>query len=299
MEYHAALPGGTSVKPDSKKDLPASVRSRLLNLTKQRGEDLDLVLKRYGIERLLFRLSQTAHKDAFILKGAMLFELWMGRAHRTTKDLDLLGSGSTNIPRLEAIFRELCALPVDPDGLEFLPESVKGTEIREDNRYQGVRITLLAHLGVARIRLQVDIGFGDTVFPVPEEVEYPSLLGFPCPRLRAYSPATVVAEKFHAMVELGLANSRLKDYHDIWTILHTFNIPPNTLAQAIQATFHRRQTAIPSDIPIGLSRTFAADPQKQIQWKAFLRKTSAAPTLEFEKVVSDLAEILGQVLGIR
>ncbi len=284
------------MKPDRKKDLPASVRARLLNLAKQRGEDLDLVLKRYGIERLLFRLSQSTHKDAFILKGAMLFELWMGRAHRTTKDLDLLGSGSPDIPRLEAIFREFCLLPVDSDGLVFLPDSVKGTEIREDNLYQGVRITLLAHLGVASISLQVDIGFGDAVFPAPQEVDYPSLLGLPHPRLRAYSQATVVAEKFHIMVELGLANSRLKDYHDIWTILTTFDIQPSTLRQALQATFQRRQTALPTALPIGLSMTFASDPQKQLQWKAFLRKTGATPTLEFENAVGDLARIIGAVL---
>ncbi len=275
------------------------MRARLLNLAKLRGEDLDLVLKRYGIERLLYRVSQSAHRDAFILKGAMLFELWMGRAHRTTKDLDLLGSGSADIPRLEAIFRELCMLPVDPDGLAFFPESVKGTEIREDSLYQGVRVTLLARLGVARISLQVDIGFGDAVFPAPEEIEYPSLLGFPCPRLRAYSQATVVAEKFHAMVELGLVNSRLKDYLDIWTILQAFEVPPETLGQAIQATFQRRKTAVPSSLPIGLSRTFATDPQKQVQWKAFLRKTGADPNLKLEKVVSDLAGMIGKVLGIQ
>ncbi len=287
------------MKPDSKKDLPASVRARLLNLAKQRGEDLDLVLKRYGTERLLFRMSQSVHRDAFILKGAMLFELWLGRGHRTTKDLDLLGSGSTAIPRLEAIFRELCLLPVDPDGLAFFPESVKGSEIREDNLYQGVRVTLLARLGVARISLQVDIGFGDAVFPVPEEMEYPSLLGLPCPRIRAYSQATVVAEKFHVMVELGLVNSRLKDYYDIWTILQAFEVVPDTLRQAIQTTFQRRKTAVPSSLPLGLSTAFATDPQKQVQWKAFLRKTGADPNLKLEEVVSDLAERLGRVLGIQ
>ncbi|MFZ4514512.1 MAG: nucleotidyl transferase AbiEii/AbiGii toxin family protein [Geothrix sp.] len=287
------------MKPDDKKDLPASVRARLLNVAKQRGEDLDLVLKRYGIERLLFRVSQSVHRDTFILKGAMLFELWMGRAHRSTKDLDLLRLESTDVLHLEAIFRELCVLPADSDGLDFLPETVKGTVIREDNLYQGVRITLRAKLGAARITLQVDIGFGDAVYPAPEEVEYPSLLGFPCPRLRAYSQATVVAEKFHAMVELGLANSRLKDYHDIWTILHAFQVSPDTLRRAIQATFQRRKTAVPSSIPIGLSGTFATDLQKQVQWKAFLRKTAADPNLKLEEVVSDLAGKFGRVLGIQ
>ncbi len=287
------------MKPDIKKDLPASVRARLLNLARQRGEDFDLVLKRFGIERLLFRLSQSTQKNAFILKGAMLFELWMGRAHRTTKDLDLLGSGTTDIGRMEGIFQELCTLPVEPDGLEFLPESVKGTEIREDSRYQGIRITLLARLGVARISLQVDIGFGDAVFPAPEEVEYPSLFGLPCPKLRAYPQAAVVAEKFHAMVELGLANSRLKDYNDCWTILTHFEVPPDTLRQSIQATFQRRQTEVPSVIPFGLSTSFAADLLKQSQWKAFLRKTGADPTASLEDVVSDLAERIGKALGIR
>ncbi len=140
---------------------------------------------------------------------------------------------------------------------------------------------------MARISLQVDIGFGDAVFPAPEEMEYPSLLGLPCPRIRAYSQATVVAEKFHVMVELGLVNSRLKDYYDIWTILQAFEVVPDTLRQAIQTTFQRRKTA------------FATDPQKQVQWKAFLRKTGADPNLKLEEVVSDLAERLGRVLGIQ
>ena len=286
------------MNPEAKKDLPASVRARLLNLAKQRGEDLDLVLKRFGIERLLYRLSESPHKDNFILKGAMLFELWMGQAHRTTKDLDLLGSGTTDIPRLEALFRDLCVLPVEPDGLEFLPESVKGAEIREDNLYHGVRVTLRARLGVARISLQVDIGFGDAVFPAPEEVEYPSLMGFPCPRLRAYSQATVVAEKFHVMVELGLVNSRLKDYYDIWTILNRFEVPQDILREAIHATFQRRQTPLPTRIPEGLSDAFAVDPQKQTQWKAFLRKTGADPSMELERVVHDLAEAMHRILEI-
>ena len=281
-----------------KKDLAASVRARLLNLAKQRGEDLNLILKRYGIERLLFRLSQSSHKDEFILKGAMLFELWMGRAHRTTKDLDLLGSGTTDIRRIEALFRELCTATCEPDGLEFLPESVKGTEIREDNLYQGVRITLLARLGAARISIQVDIGFGDAVFPAPEEVDYPSLLGFASPRLRAYSQATVVAEKFHVMVELGLANSRLKDYHDVWTILRTFEIPKVTLRRAIESTFQRRRTELPKVMPDGLSQVFAGDPQKQMQWKAFLRKTGVDSSLDLGRVVSDLAVAMAEILNI-
>ncbi len=286
------------MKPEPKKDLAASVRARLLNLARKRGEDLDLVLKRYGIERLLYRLSQSIHKDAFILKGAMLFELWMGRVHRTTKDLDLLGSGSTDIPRLEAIFRELCVSPSEPDGLEFLSDTVKGSEIREDNLYQGVRIMLLARLGVARISIQVDIGFGDTVFPPPEFVDYPSLLGFPCPRLQAYSHASVIAEKFHAIVVLGLANSRLKDYHDIWTILRAFEISPATLQKAIQATFERRQTDLPNSMPIGLSQVFADDAQKQMQWKAFLQKTGADKNLPLHQVVADLAAALPSLFRV-
>jgi len=286
------------VKTESKKDLTASVRARLLNLAKQRGEDLDLVLKRYGIERLLFRLSQSAHRDAFILKGAMLFELWMGRTHRSTKDLDLLGSGSTDIPRLEALFKELCSLPCEPDGLAFLPETIRGVEIREDNLYQGVRITMTARLGVARIAIQVDIGFGDAVYPPPEEVDYPSLLGFPAPRLRAYSQATVIAEKFHVMVELGLANSRLKDYHDIWTILRSFEIPEDTLRQALRATFERRRTPLPTALPEALTATFSTDRQKQAQWEAFLRRTGAETTPELQDVVRDLARAMARVLGI-
>jgi len=284
------------VTPEAKKNLPASVRARLLNLAKERGEDLDLVLKRFGIERLLFRLSQSPHRDLFILKGAMLFELWMGRSHRTTKDLDLLGSGSPEIPRLERIFQDLCQWPVDPDGLEFLPATVKGAEIREDSVYQGVRITLLARLGAARIALQVDIGFGDAVVPSPELVTYPSLLGLSAPTLRAYPQAAVVAEKFHAMVVLGLANSRLKDYHDIWMILRSFDLAPETLQEAIMATFQRRRTTIPDGIPAGLSDAFATAPQKLSQWKAFLRKKGLDPSLDLSLVVQDLGRAMAKVL---
>lgn len=281
--------------PEPRKDLQASVRARLLNLAKERGEDLDLVLKRFGLERLLFRLSRSPHRDAYILKGAMLFELWLGRSHRTTKDLDLLDYGAMDIPRVEGVFRELCTLQVEPDGLDFLPDSVKGAIIREDNLYQGVRVTLQARLGVARIHLQVDIGFGDAV--VPEKVQYPSLLGFPEPDLRAYPQAAMVAEKFHVMVVFGLANSRVKDYHDIWTILRTFRIPREALREAILATFARRRTPVPRELPDSLTMAFASDPQKQLQWKAFLRKTGVDPSLALENVTQELAESMSQILG--
>lgn len=282
--------------PTSKKGLPASIRARLLMLAKTRGEDFDLVLKRFGIERLLYRLNQSKDADAFVLKGAMLFELWMGKGHRSTKDLDLLGFGPREIPRLEAVFRELCVVEVEPDGLVFLPKTVKGEEIREDSRYQGIRITLQALLATARISLQVDIGFGDAVFPAPEPVEYPSLLGLPRPRLRAYPREAVIAEKFHAMVALGLVNSRLKDYFDIWTILRMFKVDRANLRTAIHQTFERRHTAIPQGVPIGLSQEFATDALKMAQWRAVLQKADQSGEFPLAQVVQELRDQILPVL---
>lgn len=187
------------------KDLGASVRQRLLNLAKQRGEDFTFVLVRYALERLLVRVSQSAYGDQFILKGAMLFPLWSGSPHRATKDLDLLGRVQPDLPLLESIFREIAALQSD-DGITFLADSVKASEIRQEAIYDGVRITLQAHLAAARLPLQVDVGFGDAVTPPPEAIEYPTLLSMPRSRLLAYPREAVVAEKFHAMVDLGLAN---------------------------------------------------------------------------------------------
>jgi predicted nucleotidyltransferase component of viral defense system len=276
------------VSPSEPRDLAASVRQRLLNRARERGEDFQLVLTWYGIERLLCRLSESPHADAFILKGAMLFSLWSGEAHRPTRDLDLLGSGDAQVPRMEAILREVCQVPSE-DGLEFDPASVRGEEIRSPDEYDGVRIKLVGRLAGARIPLRVDIGFGDAVVPPPETIEYPSLLDLPAPRLRAYPREAVVAEKLQALVELGIANTRMKDFYDLWMLARRFDFEGERVAQAIAATFERRRTPIPEEAPLALTAAFHTDAAKQTQWGAFLRKGSVSETPEMEEVVGRIA----------
>jgi predicted nucleotidyltransferase component of viral defense system len=254
----------------------ASIRARLLERAKRDGEEFQRTLMHYANERVLYRLSCSAHAGAFVLKGASLFLLWNGRMPRATKDVDLLGSGVPDPERLRGVFREILSTAVESDGLSFELDSVKAEAIREEAVYDGVRVTFVAMLGTARLALQVDVGFGDAVEPMPEEVDYPTLLGSPAPKLRAYRREVVVAEKFHAMVALGLANSRMKDYFDIAFLAGRFPFQGVELARAIGATFSRRETPIPGEVPMGLTEQFALDEQKRVQWTQFVRRVQGS-----------------------
>ena len=260
---------------ESKKNLPASVRQRLLNLSAARREPFDLILVRYGIERLLYRLSRSRHSGTFLLKGAMLFAVWSDGAHRPTRDVDLLGFGPADNEELKAIFVELCGLETAPDGLTFLAESVAVTSIREEATYPGTRITLEARLEKVRIPLQVDIGFGDIVTPRPDEIDFPALLDFPAPQLRAYPIYTVVAEKLEASVRLGEANTRMKDFFDLWFLSRRFTFEGEILREAVTRTFARRELALPTTLPVALSAEFAT--LKAGTWNVLLRRNAFAP----------------------
>jgi hypothetical protein len=256
--------------------MAASVRQRLLNRARERREDFGLLLTRFGTERLLYRLGESEYGAVFVLKGAMLFPLWGMDEHRPTRDADLLGFGENTEAHLVEIFREVCRVTVEDDGLRFDPQSVQAEAIREEMEYGGIRVRLTATLDGARIPLQVDVGFGDAVTPAPGEVEYPTLLDLPSPRLRVYPRETVVAEKFQAMVRLGMANSRMKDFYDVWMLARLFEFDGVVLARAIERTFERRQTAIPTEVPLPLRAEFYADPGKAVQWRAFLARNGLA-----------------------
>lgn len=278
---------------DQPRNLAASVRQRLLNIAKRNGEAFDLVLTRYALERLLYRLGNSRYHNQFLLKGAMLFAVWGGAPHRPTRDLDLLGFGPNDLPQVQAVFQNICQVPVEPDGLEFLPDTVRVSEIREDQEYQGVRVLFDAKLENAIIPIQVDIGYGDAVTPAPQEISYPTLLEFPAPQLRAYPIYTVVAEKFQALVLLGIANSRMKDFYDIWVIMRNFEFDGATFTKAIQATFERRNTPIPIAAPLALTENFARDTAKQTQWNAFLRKNAlTADNLALPEIIAALHDFL-------
>jgi len=267
----------------------SSVRQRLINLSKERGEDPNLVFIRYAIERLLYRLSCSKQANKFVLKGAMLLSTWAEKPHRPTKDLDLLGFGDASAEVLRAIFGEICNVTVVPDGMMFNPDSIQITEIREDIEYPGQRIKLESRLGNARINIQIDIGFGDSIVPGPIEIDYPTLLDMPSPHIRAYPVETVVAEKLETIVSKGILNSRMKDFYDLRVLALGFQFDGNTLSQAIKATFTRRGTSIPNDYPVAFTKEYFTNPDKQTQWQAFLRTSK----LENEKI--DLSEVVDAI----
>ena len=252
---------------------------------------------RYALERLLHRLSLSAHRERFVLKGALLLTTWFEEPHRATRDLDLLGYGDPSDESLLAVFREVMGIPCD-DGVSFDIARLQVQPIREELEYGGSRLRTTAALAGARIPVVVDIGFGDAIEPGAEDIELPVLLAMPSPRLRAYPQETVIAEKVHAMVVLGLANSRMKDYYDVWMLQRGFKIDEARLQRAIAATFARRRTDLPATTPEGLSDAFADDPGKQAQWNAFVRNLSApGPTLA--EVVKDLQAWLLNVFKAR
>ena len=258
--------------------LAASVRARLTTHAKTQGETVQFVLLRYAIERLLYRLSQSAYADRFILKGAMLFSVWADVPYRATGDLDLLGIGDSTAARLVQTFRAVCETAVPPDGVEFLADSVRADQVREHDAYQGVRVMLEARLAGARLSVQIDVGFGDVIVPPAPHIAYPTLLEFPAPQLRAYPRETVVAEKFQTLVRFAALTSRMKDVYDLWALATLFGFEGRVLAEAIRATFTRRQTPVPQETPVALTPAFAADPTKQAQWSGFLRRTAMART---------------------
>jgi predicted nucleotidyltransferase component of viral defense system len=260
------------MKQTPHRNLAASVRARLKLRADEAGQDFNLTLTHYGLERLLYRLSVSEHANSFLLKGALLFSLWYDTPHRPTRDVDLLGFGADDVASLVAVFQAIAMVAVD-DGMEFDTQSVKGSEIRKDAGYGGVRIDMLAKLDGARIALQIDVGFGDAVTPAPQNISYPVLLAeFAAPQLRAYPKYTVVAEKLHAICLLGMANTRMKDYFDLWVLLQDSGLENAELIRAVKATFERRGTKIPSQTPVGLSDVFSADAAKQSQWQAFIKK---------------------------
>ena len=275
------------------KNLAASVHARLAQHRARTGEDYNVLLVRFTLERLLYRLSRSRHREQFVLKGAMLFALWEPGLHRVTRDLDLLGFGSPAPERLADIFRELCRLEVEADGVEFDARSVVCEDIRVQDEYAGIRVKLRATIGKAVLPLQVDVGFGDALPVAPEEIIFPVLLGMAAPSLRAYARETVVAEKLEAMVKLGMLNTRFKDYFDLHYLAQKFPFDGALLTKSIAGTFVRRGTAFPEGLPVGLTPAFATDPAKMRGWLAFWKKAGfkdEAPALT--PVVQLLTEFL-------
>jgi len=277
------------------KNIAASIHQRLLNLAKETGRPFNELLQYYAMERFLYRLAHSKHGEKFVLKGALMLGVWKAPLSRPTMDIDLLGRLDNSVETLTAVARDACNEKVEPDGLAFDPETVTGERIAEDADYAGVRIQLRGMLGNARINIQVDVGFGDVVYPAPVSTEYPTLLDLPAPKLRTYSRESAMAEKFEAMVKLGLLNSRMKDFFDIWLLCRQYEFDGTTLSAAISKTFAHRKTAISAE-PDAFTPVFADAPAKQAQWRAFIRRTRLeSPPADFAEVVKAVSGFLQPV----
>ncbi len=275
------------------KNIPSSVRQRLLNKSKERREDFNYSLTRYALERLLFRVGRSEYSRQFILKGASLFFVWGGNVHRPTMDMDFLSTVVSEPTRLEEIFKEICNISCEEDGILFSSDSVKANEIRENNIYGGLRVMITAYLDNARISLQVDVGFGDSVTPPPLLAKYPTILELSAPEIKVYQKETMVAEKFEAMVTLGMANSRMKDFYDIWALANNLEFRGSVLSLAIKKTFERRKIGPLASTPTCFNSQFYENTMKQTQWKAFINKMdlkNEAPPLS--TVVRTIASFL-------
>lgn len=281
------------------RNVSASIRQRLFDLARAQGSDYQRVLTRYAIERLLFRLSQTDARRTYVLKGAMLFATWPAHAFRPTGDLDLLGQGDPTPDAIAALFTEICQIPVAADGIVFEPATLRIEPVREEGKYQGAQLALTAELARARIPFQVDIGFGDLVYPEPQPRIFPVLLrDLPAAEMLMYPPETVVAEKFEAMVRFGEANTRLKDFHDIWVVTRIFSFDMSVLVEAIGGTLRRRETPLPTAMPVALTERFAEVAGGRGLWTGFLRRTP--PTLQppaFDDLLVELRRFFGPVLA--
>jgi len=285
--------------PNEPKNLAASVRRKLFDLARVRNEEFGLMLVKYGLERILYRLSRSRHRDTFVLKGALLFELWTQRTYRATRDADFLALGDNSSERFVGIFKALCVMKVEPDGLAFDADSVKAERITEDADYEGVRITFAGYLERARIPIQIDIGFGDVVTPAAVETQYPTLLPAPNPRLLTYPKETVVAEKFEAMVKLGIANSRMKDFYDLEALSRTLDFDGKILCEAVRKTFKRRGTELPAGgVAVAFTPEFYSDAAKKKQWTAFcIRNATYVRMSELKEVVESIERFLAPVAG--
>ncbi|MFH1309899.1 MAG: nucleotidyl transferase AbiEii/AbiGii toxin family protein [Candidatus Omnitrophota bacterium] len=254
------------------KNIEVSVKARLQNKAKEENRPFAEMMRHYGMERFLYRFSKSKYVDEFVLKGALLFTAWHIFERRTTLDIDFLARFDNQVTNIETIMKDICDIPVDPDGLMFDTKTVQGRKIKENADYEGVRVKFTGFLDRSRIPMQIDVGFGDIVYPDIKVIDYPVILDFPKPHLKAYPAESVISEKFEAMIKLGLLNSRMKDFYDIWLMMRQFNFSGLNLAEALKITFKHRKTGLPTGEPLFAEEIYDEKSDRQTLWKAFLSK---------------------------
>jgi len=273
-------------------NIAASVHQRLLNKAKESSRPFNEILQYFAIERFIYRLSMSPHADRFILKGALMLPVWSGPSSRSTLDIDLLGRIDNSLETIVAVMKDASSIDVENDGMSFDAHTITAHRITEDADYEGVRVRLQGMLGTARISLQIDIGFGDVIVPKPGKVTYPVILDFPAPELGGYTMESTIAEKFQAMVKLGIANSRMKDFYDIWFLSRMFDFKGKVLAEALIKTFENRNTPVTIDSAV-FDPSFPKERVKKSQWQGFIRKANlTGPPEDFEEVVAAIRGFL-------
>lgn len=278
----------------TKKNLEESIYSRLKNVARQRKRPVQEVLKYYAMERFLYRLSMSSHQNTFYLKGGLMLMVWDPMSHRATVDIDLLAKTSNSIANLQKIINEVCTIEVIPDGLKFVSETLRLSEAQLEAEYRGISAAFSAQLFTAKLPMRIDFGFSDTIFPQPAKVKYPTLLDFPAPELKGYTPQTSLAEKFESIIRLGFANTRMKDFYDIWLLIQQFDFDRKELHGIIHQVLKNRGTS-PEILPIAFLESFYDNPIKKDKWNAFLRDISHEP-ISLEKVAGDLKAFFSTVM---
>src|SRR6056297_284381 len=267
----------------------ASVHQKLLNRSRETNRPFNELLQYYAMERFLYRVSRSEYVEQFILKGALLLRISGISEIRSTRDIDFLGMDDEGIENMKSVIADCCKVSVEEDGIEFESNDIEADEIRENQVYQGYRFRIKGSLGNAKIFIQIDMGFGDIVTPGPLWIEYPTLLDEDKPKIRAYTLETAIAEKYQAMIELDLMNSRMKDFYDIWFLSRNLQFDGEVIQKAIEQTFERRSTDIPNKKPVVFKKLYYADENKGKQWRAFKKK------IEQEELPSDLQTVTEEV----
>lgn len=271
-----------------KKNLQESIYTKLKNIALKRNRPTQEVLRYYAMERFLYRLSVSNHKNSFFLKGGLMLMVWNPATHRATVDIDLLAKANNSIENIFQILKEICLYPVLQDGIEFDSAALTLAESQIETEYTGMSARFSAYLHTAKLPLRIDIGFSDKIFPKPANLDYPTLLDFPSPQLRGYTPETMIAEKLDAMVKLGHANSRMKDFYDVWTMVNQFQIIPEKIAPVIRDVFQNRKTVI-REVPKAFSEAFYNTPKTLERWDSFLKSIGHDP-ISLEKVVLEIKD---------
>jgi hypothetical protein len=282
------------------KNIEASIKAKLQNKAKEAKQSYTEILRYYGMERFLYRLSKSKYADKFILKGALLFAVWNVPERRTTLDIDLLARFDNKVKSIEEAIKDICRVEVTPDGLRFDSETVEGRKIKEDADYEGVRVKFTGFLNRSQIPMQIDFGFGDIVYPKAKIIDYPVILELPKPNLNGYPQETVISEKFEAMIKLGALNSRMKDYYDLWLMIRQLEFKGTHLVEAIKKTFKHRKTDIPQNKPLFADEIYDEKSDRQMLWNGFLKKGNIqhAPTTLSETAKEIESFLINPVLAI-